>query len=98
MAIIRTMAQTARRSIGAQFTESRDGIEPAPMERMAAGEPTSREPRAPQRTMPSNGFERVLRAGGRKATGGRQGGRDGKLIAPDDSDESSTRQPGQEKA
>ncbi|HEV8613645.1 MAG TPA: hypothetical protein VGQ73_09035 [Gemmatimonadales bacterium] len=48
--------------------------------------------------MTSNGFEGVLGAGGREAAGGRQGGRDGKLIAANKCDENSTRQPGQEKA
>jgi len=54
------------------------------MERMAARKSAGRKPRAPEGAVPLDGLERILRAGRRKAAGGRQSRREDYLVAAND--------------
>src|SRR5215210_7646747 len=65
-----------------QITRSRDGIEPARMERMTAHQTPHGQPGTPDCPVPHDRLERVLRAGWREATARRQDRGDDELVTP----------------
>src|SRR4029077_14753706 len=78
---------------GSQFIGLRDGIDTAPIERMATGEPAQREPRATEHAVALDRLTGVLRARGGEAACRWQRGRDEGLIGAERGDEDATRHP-----